>query len=158
METLRLGTSTRGKSTQKKGIKKLLNFSHLSIATFSIVSWFSEIRQIAISSQFRYCAWWAAISHLKSRQCDGLLSLTSSLDSCCCCCFALACLSEQARPSLRAINCLVPWGTKAIPRVRCSTLNGLEQTERWGRFSPTPYGVGVHPPWRGAPDRCRRPR
>ena len=52
-----------------------------------------------------------------------------------------------------AINCLVPWGTEAIPRVRCSRPNGSEQ-ERWRRFDPTLFGVGVHPPRRGVPDRC----
>ena len=69
-----------------------------------------------------------------------------------CCCFAAACLAEQARSPLMAINCLVPWGTEAIPRVRCSRPNCSEQKERWGRFDPTLFGVGVHPPRRGAPD------
>ena len=70
---------------------------------------------------------------------------------CCCCCFTQACLAEQARPPLRAINCFFPWGTEAIPRVRCSRPNGWEQKERWRRFGPTLFGVGVHPPRRGAP-------
>ena len=52
-----------------------------------------------------------------------------------------------------AINCLVPWGTEAIPRVRCSRQNGSEQKERWGQFGPTLFGVGVHPPRRGVPNR-----
>ena len=60
----------------------------------------------------------------------------------CCCCFASALLAEQARSPLRARNCLVPCGTEAIPRVRCSRPNGSEQKERWGRFDPTPSGVG----------------
>ena len=54
----------------------------------------------------------------------------------------------------RAINCSVPWGTEAIPMVRSSRPNGSEQNERWGRFGPTLFGVGVHQPRRGAPDRC----
>ena len=70
------------------------------------------------------------------------------------CCFASASLANQARPPLMAINCLVPWGTEAIPRVCCSRPNGSEQKERWGRFGPTPCGVWVHPPLRVAPDRC----
>ena len=69
-------------------------------------------------------------------------------------CLASACLAEQARSPLRAINCLVPWGTEAIPRVRCSRPNGSEQKERWVTFGPAPFGVGVHPPRRGALDRC----
>ena len=73
---------------------------------------------------------------------------------CCCCWFASACPAEQVRSPLRAINCLVPCGTEAIPRVRCSRPNGSEQKERWGRFCPTPFGVRVHPPRRGAADRC----
>ena len=36
--------------------------------------------------------------------------------------------------------------------MRCSRPNGSEQKERWGRFGPTPFGVGVHPPRRGAPE------
>ena len=46
--------------------------------------------------------------------------VNSVLSSCCCCCLASACLAEQARSPLRAINCLVPYDTEAIPRVRCS--------------------------------------
>ena len=49
-------------------------------------------------------------------------------------------------------------GTEAIPRARCSRPQGSEQKERWGRFGPAPppagFGVRVHPPRRGAPDRC----
>ena len=70
-----------------------------------------------------------------------------------CCCVTSACLAKQALSPLRAINCLVPWGTEAIPRVRCSRPNGSEQKGRWGRFGPTPFGVWVHPPLRGASDR-----
>ena len=66
------------------------------------------------------------------------------------CCFASACLAEQARSPLRAINCLVPWGTETIPRMRCPRPNGSEQNDRWGRFCPTLFGVGVHPPRRSA--------
>ena len=40
-------------------------------------------------------------------------------------------LSGRAGPlPIKAINCLVPWGTEAIPRMRCSMPNGLEQKER----------------------------
>ena len=49
-------------------------------------------------------------------------------------------------------------GTEAIPTVRCSRPQGSEQKEKCGRFGPTPppagFGVRVHPPRRGAPDRC----
>ena len=48
----------------------------------------------------------------------------------CCCCVASACLAEQARSPLRAINCLVPWGTEAIPWVRCS--GRMAQSRRRG--------------------------
>ena len=67
------------------------------------------------------------------------------------------CLSGRAGPPPLIINCLVPWGTEAIPRVRCYRQNGSEQKERWLRFGPTPCGVRVHPPRRGAPDRCGEP-
>ena len=85
-------------------------------------------------------------------RCQFTPSTTGS--SCCwCCCFASACLAEQARTPLWSINCFVPCGTGAIPKVRCSRPNGLEQKETWRRFGPTLCGVGVHPPRIGAPDR-----
>ena len=57
---------------------------------------------------------------------DGLIySLLVSCQSFfCCCCFASACLAEHGSFPLRAINCFVTYGTKAIPRVRYSTHNG----------------------------------
>ena len=96
--------------------------------------------------------WYDVVTHY---QWHSIIQMGSSNGDCCCrcCCFASSCLTEHARSPLMVINCLLPWGTEAIPRVRCSRPNGSEQKERWGRFGPTLFGVGVHPPLRDAPDR-----
>ena len=64
---------------------------------------------------------------------------------CCCCCLSSACLAVQGRSPSIVINCFIPWGTEAIPRLHCTIPHGSEQKERWGRLGPTLSGVGALP-------------
>ena len=68
----------------------------------------------------------------------------------------LSCLSLSGRAGplpIKGNKLLGSLWYRSNPQGVLLQANGSEQKEKWGRFGPTPFGVGVHPPWRDAPDR-----
>ena len=132
------------------GIRETNLYHRDGLVTFLFAGWRRTFEK-SFSSDWN--SRWLASTSPKS------ISLGLHPPGCCyCCCLASACLAEQAHSPLRVIHYIVPWGTDAIPRYRCSSrrrgggyLIRLRPESRYIHHGDAPIGQLTDllslPPW-----------